>query len=562
MNVIAAVKSYVDRIVSDGRLEGMKALLLDSTTTQIVSMVYSQSQVMEKEVYLVELLGAKRDRMPHLKAAVFIQPTLESVAALCREVSNPRFSEYHVFFSNVVHQDLLQQLASADGEHEVVRQVQEYYADFAALNEDFFTANVRRGPSQPSGSAPFTRNVNALLSMLLSVKRKPAQIRYAASSQQARKVAAEASSQIAADSIFDFRRQDGPLLLVLDRKDDPVTPLLSQWTYQAMVHELLGLTDNRCVLRGAPGVRKELEEVVLSCTQDDFFAKNRYANFGDLGAAVKGLMDEYQRLSKLNENIQTIEDMQAFLERFPAFKSQSLNVSKHVAVLSELARLVDERVLLDVSQLEQELACSDDQAGHQRALLEKIASPRIQPGDKLRLAMLYALRYEDNPNFNMRSLKLKLADGGVPPDKSALLDALIGFGGRAQRGLGLYGQGNLMSMIGKSITSSLQGVENVYSQHVPYVMTVIEAALKGKLKDKEYPSLTGAQLTGRPQEMIVYIVGGVTYEEAAKIAELNAASPNFSVVLGGSCVLNSSAFLEDLTQPLSSSMQPMEMGYR
>jgi vacuolar protein sorting-associated protein 45 len=53
----------------------------------------------------------------------------------------------------------------------------------------------------------------------------------------------------------------------------------------------------------------------------------RYANFGDLGAAVKGLMDEYQRATKLNENIQSIEDMQAFLERFPAFKSQSLNVS-------------------------------------------------------------------------------------------------------------------------------------------------------------------------------------------------------------------------------------------
>jgi vacuolar protein sorting-associated protein 45 len=42
-----------------------------------------------------------------------------------------------------------------------------------------------------------------------------------------------------------------------------------------MVHELLGLNDNRCVLRGAPGVRKDLEEVVLSCTQDPFFAKHR-----------------------------------------------------------------------------------------------------------------------------------------------------------------------------------------------------------------------------------------------------------------------------------------------
>ncbi len=29
-------------------------------------------------------------------------------------------------------------------------------------------------------------------------------------------------------------------------------------------------------------------QVVLSCTQDDFFARHRNANFGDLGVAVKG----------------------------------------------------------------------------------------------------------------------------------------------------------------------------------------------------------------------------------------------------------------------------------
>lgn len=36
--------------------------------------------------------------------------------------------------------------------------------------------------------------------------------------------------------LFDFRRTEiSPLLLVLDRRDDPVTPLLNQWTYQVNV---------------------------------------------------------------------------------------------------------------------------------------------------------------------------------------------------------------------------------------------------------------------------------------------------------------------------------------
>lgn len=56
--------------------------------------------------------------------------------------------------------------------------------------------------------------------------------------------------------------------------------------------------------------------MVLSCTQDDFFARNRFSNFGDLGVAVKTLMDDYQKATRLNENINSIEDMQAFLERY------------------------------------------------------------------------------------------------------------------------------------------------------------------------------------------------------------------------------------------------------
>lgn len=36
-------------------------------------------------------------------------------------------------------------------------------------------------------------------------------------------------------------RTPPPLLLIIDRRSDPVTPLLTQWTYQAMLHEEFGL---------------------------------------------------------------------------------------------------------------------------------------------------------------------------------------------------------------------------------------------------------------------------------------------------------------------------------
>lgn len=66
-------------------------------------------------------------------------------------------------------------------------------------------------------------------------------------------------------SLFDFRlTQTPPLLLILDRRNDPVTPLLSQWTYQAMVHELIGIQNGRVDLSNVPGIRPELKVNTLN----------------------------------------------------------------------------------------------------------------------------------------------------------------------------------------------------------------------------------------------------------------------------------------------------------
>lgn len=568
LNLISAVRFYIDKIVGDQSLSGkcnhlgiimfvflpsfllgMKALLLDPATTRAVSMVYSQTQILEQEVYLVEQLNKVHEAMGHLKAAVLIQPTESNIEILMRELRDPKFSEYHIFFSNILPKDMLARLAKAD-EHDVVRQVQEFYADYLAINEDLFSLGTDNSIvlSSPlsrtlESSQIFDRNVRGILSLLLSVKRKPSQIRYQVASDVCKRTGGEISKIIDKDDIFDFRRQEGPLLLILDRRDDPITPLLTQWTYQAMVHELLGLNNNRVILKGAPGISKDLEEVILSCTQDDFFARNRYANFGDLGVAVKDMMIEYQKSAKMNENINSIEDMQAFMERYPAFRSKSINVSKHVAVMSELARLVDLCQLFDISQLEQDIACNSDHSGHKKELFDRIMNPRVQNADKLRLAVLFLLRYE---SYNeTREIRDKLLEKGLSSQQLSCLEAVLEYAGESKRASGLFSAGGLMSKLTKSITSSINGVQNVYTQHQPVLYYILDSILKGKLKESQYPLLSGNS-NARINEIVIFMIGGVTYEEAYKVAEFNAANNGFKVVLGGSSVHNSTSFLKDI----------------
>ena len=220
------------------------------------------------------------------------------------------------------------------------------------------------------GSSPDTWNADSLqrctegiIALLLSLKKKPL-IRYEKNSLMAKKLATEVRYQVTQEEqLFDFRRTDTPpILLILDRRDDPVTPLLNQWTYQAMVHELLGIHNGKVDLSEVPDIRSELKEIVLSQDQDPFFKKTMYMNFGDLGGNIKEYVEQYQSRTKSTASIESIADMKRFVEDYPEFRKLSGNVSKHVALVGELSRQVGEQTLLDVSELEQSLACSDNHA--------------------------------------------------------------------------------------------------------------------------------------------------------------------------------------------------------
>ena len=130
-------------------------------------------------------------------AAIFGQKSVAStllaapgIELLAKELMAPLFGEYHLFFSNVVPSYFLQQLADADT-HEIIRQVQEFYADFMAINDDLFTINQRnaiRLSNSFDDNEMFLRNVQGVLSVLLALKKRPL-IRYNGRSELAMRLA-------------------------------------------------------------------------------------------------------------------------------------------------------------------------------------------------------------------------------------------------------------------------------------------------------------------------------------------------------------------------------------
>lgn len=545
----------------------MKILLLDSETISFVSTAITQSALLNHQVYLVDRLNnASREKMRHLRCICFVRPSPDSIQHLIDEFRDPKYGEYAIYFSNVIRKSSLERLAEADN-NEVVKAVQEYFADYIVVNPDLLNLDLGFPKQRIWGNSPDIWNPDSLqrctegvIALLLSLKKKPL-IRYEKNSLMAKKLATEVRYQMTQEEqLFDFRKTDTPpILLILDRRDDPITPLLTQWTYQAMVHELLGIYNGKIDLSDVPDVRPELKEIVLSQDQDPFFKKNMYLNFGDLGGNIKEYVEQYQSKTKSNAAIESIADMKRFVEDFPEFRKLSGNVSKHVTLVGELSRRVGADGLLDVSELEQSLACNDSHANDVKSVQRLISSPQIPMDSKLRLVALYSLRYEKHPsNALPMLLDLLTAAGNVPVRRVDLVSRLLAYHQSLQPAPTAGGFSDLFES--SSIFSGardrfkgLKGVENVYTQHSPRLEATLQNMIKARLKEQQYPFVEGGGTTrDKPQDIIVFIVGGATYEEAKMVAQVNASSPGVRVVLGATSIHNSTTFLEEVEDAVSS----------
>lgn len=64
---------------------------------------------------------------------------------------------------------------------------------------------------------------------------------------------------------------------------------------------------------------------------------------------------------KYLNSLLVVADMARFVENFPEYRKMQGNVSKHVSLVTQMSKLVEERKLMQVSQTEQELACNGGQ---------------------------------------------------------------------------------------------------------------------------------------------------------------------------------------------------------
>jgi vacuolar protein sorting-associated protein 45 len=376
-----------------------------------------------------------------------------------------------------------------------IQSIQEVYLDYYIINSNLFHVGIESSLNlslieenmwQRYEYVSFNRIVQGIISSCLSNRLFPV-IKCVKNSTISKRIAYEVAEFFEQNIEFIKRecsRDQNGLLVIYDRREDPITPLLNQWTYQSMLHELLGITNNIIELKHDGG---KVDKFTLSDYDDKFFSHNLYSEFDVVADEIKNVVE---KLNKENESIDkkvdSVEDLKRFIDKLPEKKKESTEITKHTNLFYELSEIVQNRKLLELSALEQDLACYDNKKDHFNKISNIIKDIKFSKLDKAKLYLLYCFRYEDDPTVG--NLK-KLMEENNLKEWIEYSDYLLFYAGKRKRTMDVLSNKDFLAKSSKIFSSFIFKNQNVFFQHVSYLNSVIEKIIKGRAKESEIETI-------------------------------------------------------------------------
>lgn len=190
---------------------------------------------------------------------------------------------------------------------------------------------------------------------MISLRLCPNIVRYSKSSRGALAMAKRAVKAFKMRPKSKASTMKKTTLFILDRADDPFTPLMFHWTYEAIIHDLMRLSLKRVE------VSSSKEELLLDSFTDTFYDTHRSQSFGVVADSLQKRTQAYrskhaETVDSSNNKVTSLSHLRDRLERVPELNAIGRNISKHLKILSELNHLVEKRIYFESTRVAQRLA--------------------------------------------------------------------------------------------------------------------------------------------------------------------------------------------------------------
>lgn len=555
-----------------------RVLLVDKHTTSILSLSYTQSQLLEHDIILIELITNHQNlkQMKNLDCIVYIKPTTDSINHLIKELSQPHYSKYQVYFNNIITKQNLEKIAELD-DLEVIVRVMELFQDYQVINDNLYQLENDRDD--------IIDESNQLVSLLLALKKCPIIFYETKLNIELRKLGSEILYQINLNSnnnLFDDVNSNldtPPVLLILDRDNDPITPLIYPWTYQSMIHEFIGIENNTIALAADANGAAAPAAVTLS---DKFYQLSIYLNYGDINDKFQTYVEQYKKETKQTSviNNNNLQDLKKLLTKFPEFKKLSNNILKHLNILTKLDEQINHQNLWEIGELQQIIIGNlENYPLIKKKILPIINNLRIYTIDKVKLLILLMVRFPNQQNdFNQWINQLNDPTYTQPPitkSQHLLLESFKlkklfphynfeaslsdqsnsneegGIGG----GSNFFNKAKINTLFGGNHSNKSENNDNIYMQYTPRLKSVLANILhhQSVQSSSQFTKLVPDKVNnqygnydGAIKDIIIYFKGGITYEESRIVYELQQKYPSVNLIIGGDKIINSNDWLNIL----------------
>ncbi|XP_040987049.1 SNARE-interacting protein KEULE-like [Juglans microcarpa x Juglans regia] len=504
-----------------------KVLIMDKLTVKVMSYSCKMADITDEGVSLVEDIYRRRQPLPSMDAIYFIQPSKENVIMFLSDMSGrkPLYRKVFVFFSSPISRELVNHIKKDTTVLPRIVALKEMNLEYFAIDSQGFITNNERALEELFGDDEDCRKgvaclnvmANRIATVFASLREFP-YVRYrAAKSLDATtmttfrdliptKLAAGVWDGIMKyKSLPNFPKSETCELLILDRSVDQIAPIIHEWTYDAMCHDLLNLEGNKYVhevpskTSGPP----EKKEVLLE-DHDPVWLELRHTHIADASERLHEKMTNFisknkaaqiQHGSRDGGELSTRE-LQKMVQALPQYSEQIDKLSLHVEIAGKINRTIRESGLRELGQLEQDLVFGD--AGMKDVIKFLTTKEDTTRENKLRLLMIlvaiYPEKFEGEKGLNI----MKLAK--LPPEDMNAVYNLRLLGGLSDTKKSSTGAFSLKFDIHKKKRAARKertGEEETWqlSRFYPMIEELIEKLSKGELPKDDYPCLNDPSQT-------------------------------------------------------------------
>ncbi|XP_065016069.1 SNARE-interacting protein KEULE-like isoform X1 [Musa acuminata AAA Group] len=418
-----------------------KVLIMDKITVKVMSYSCKMADITEQGVSLVEDLYKRRQPLPSMDAIYFIQPTKENVVRFLADMSgrSPLYRKAFVFFSSPVNKELVTLIKKDASVLPRIGALSEMNLEYFAIDSQGFVTDHERALEELFGeNAEGSHKYNACLNtmairvatVLASLREFP-NVRYRAAKSSLdvsmlttlrdlvpTKLAAAVWNYLAKykATIPDFPQRETCELLIVDRSIDQIAPIIHEWTYDAMCHDLLNMDGNKYTheVPSKTGSTTEKKEVLLE-DHDPIWLELRDAHIADASERLHEKMTNFitkNKAAQIHHSSRdggelSTRDLQKMVQALPQYSEQIDKLSLHVEIAGKINRVIREQGLREVGQLEQDLVFGD--AGTKELINFFRTKQDVSRENKLRLMMLYASIYPEKFEGEKGSKLMELA---------------------------------------------------------------------------------------------------------------------------------------------------------